>query len=247
MHDVAEEGLTLDEFVVDAETLRGLSDHAYVPERVADILRRQIAGGRILPGTKVPEVRTTRVLGVSRHTLRSAFQLLAAEGLVERRPNRGVFVHSPTADDIRETYRVRRVVELGAVRQASFDDAALSALDAVVASARRAGAEGSIPQVAQANQHFHRLIIEQVGSGQLSTFMEQILARMRLVFHTMRDDPTFHTGYVEHNARMVELLRSPDRTAAEAYLSDYFGAAEAQLLEHLSPSTNAPGSPRTGS
>lgn len=210
------------------------SDHAHVPERTAEVLRRQIAAGQILPGTKVPEVRTAQLLKVSRHTLRSAFQMLAADGLVERHPNRGVFVHSPTPEDVRETYRVRRVVELGAVRHASFNRAALSALDEVVVAARQASSEGSVSGMAQANQQLHRLIIAQVGSEQLSAFMEQILARMRLVFHSMRDDPTFHIYYVERNARFVELLRGQDRAQAEAYLRDYLDVAEQQLLEQLS-------------
>lgn len=227
--------MTLEELSGESGLLEGLSDHAYVPERVAEILRRQIAAGRILPGTKLPEVRTTQVLGVSRHTLRSAFQLLAAEGLVERHPNRGVFVHSPAAQDIRETYRVRRVVEIGAVRQGAFDGGALAELEAIVSAARAAVVAGDVPAVAQSNQQFHRLIIAEVGSEQLSTFMEQILARMRLVFHSMRDDHTFHTNYVERNARLVELLRAQDREAAERYLEDYFDTAENQLLNHLQP------------
>ncbi|MGQ7787969.1 GntR family transcriptional regulator [Nesterenkonia sp. K-15-9-6] len=223
----------LEELLADEAVRRGLGDHAHVPDRVADILRRLIASGGILPGTKVPEVRTTELLGVSRHTLRTAFQTLAAEGLVERRPNRGVFVHSPTVEDIRETYRVRRVVEIGAVRQGVFDPHAVEALESIIAAARTAVAADDLPAVAQANQQFHRLIIAQLGSDQLSTFMEQILARMRLVFHTMRDEPTFHTFYVERNARLTELLRHGDRPAAETYLADYFDAAEQQLLETM--------------
>ncbi|MDZ5077757.1 GntR family transcriptional regulator [Nesterenkonia sp. HG001] len=227
------EEMALEELLADAEVRQGLTDHAHVPDRVAEILRRLISSGEILPGTKVPEVRTTQLLGVSRHTLRAAFQSLAAEGLLERRPNRGVFVHAPTTEDIRETYRVRRVVELGAVRQADFDDAALAELEAVIDVARRASAAGDLPAVAQANQQLHRLIIAQVGSEQLSAFMEQILARMRLVFHTMRGDPTFHIDYVERNARLVELLQTRDGAAAEEHLAGYFDVAEEQLLENL--------------
>lgn len=223
----------LEELLADEEIRLGLTEHAHVPDRVADLLRRLIASGRIQPGTKIPEVRTTEILGVSRHTLRTAFQTLAAEGLVERRPNRGVFVHRPTADDIRETYRVRRVVEIGAVRQGTFGQEALGELEAIIAAARAAVASGELSGVAQANQQFHRLIIGQVGSAQLSQFMEQILARMRLVFHTMRDDPTFHRDYVERNARLTELLGAGDRAAAEAYLAEYFDVAEQQLLENL--------------
>ncbi len=67
--------------------------------------------------------------------------------------------------------------------------------------------------------------------------MEQVLARMRLVFHTKRGEHTFHHEYVERNGELVEMLAAGDRQRAEEYLLDYLNTAEQELLEHLgSPS-----------
>lgn len=212
----------------------GISEHAYGPQRVAEALREAISAGGILPGTKLPEVRLTQQLEVSRHTLRSAFQILAGEGLVERRPNRGVFVHSPTAEDIREIYRVRRILETGAVRAAVFPPEAIRALREIVAGAREAKEAGDVDGMGQANQQLHRMLIAQAQSSTLETLMEQVLARMRLVFHTKRGEHTFHHEYVERNGELVELLAAGDRQRAEEYLLDYLNTAEQELLEHLS-------------
>ncbi len=47
---------------------------------------------------------------------------------MQRRPNRGVFVYEPQAEDIRELYRVRRVIQTGALRAADFSAEATAAL-----------------------------------------------------------------------------------------------------------------------
>ncbi|GAA4922369.1 GntR family transcriptional regulator [Nesterenkonia rhizosphaerae] len=208
-------------------------DHAHLAERVAAALRSTISGGAVLPGTKLPEVRLTAQLGVSRHTLRSAFQQLAGEGLVERQPNRGVFVHSPTAEDVREIYRVRRIVETGALRAADFSSESIARLQEIVDEAKRARADVDVPGMGQANQQFHRLIIAQAHSATLDTLMSQILARMRLVFHTRRNQPDFHSGYVDSNAQLAELIGQGRRQEAENFLIEYLSRAESELLEHM--------------
>lgn len=214
-------------------SVEGISEHAYGPDRVAEALRERISDGLIRPGTKLPEVRLTQQLRVSRHTLRSAFQILAGEGLVERLPNRGVFVHSPTPEDIQEIYRVRRILETGAVRASVFTPGAIQALQAIVAQARQAKEAGDVDGMGQANQQFHRTLIAQAQSSTLERLMEQVLARMRLVFHTKRDEHSFHDTYVERNGTLAELLAAGQRERAEEYLLDYLNAAEQELLEHL--------------
>lgn len=211
----------------------GISEHAYGPQRVAEALREAISAGGILPGTKLPEVRLTQQLEVSRHTLRSAFQILAGEGLVERLPNRGVFVHSPTPEDIQEIYRVRRILEPGAVRAAVFTPGAIRAMQEIVAQARQAKEDGDVDGMGQANQQFHRTLIAQAQSSTLETLMEQVLARMRLVFHAKRGELSFHHAYVERNGKLVEMLAADQRQQAEEYLLDYLNGAEQELLDHL--------------
>ncbi|MBE1515530.1 GntR family transcriptional regulator [Nesterenkonia halotolerans] len=211
----------------------GLSEHAHAPERVAELLRGAISAGAIRPGTKLPEVQLTHQLEISRHTLRSGFQILAAEGLVEKHPNRGVFVHQPTAEDIEEIYRVRRVLEVGAVRTADFPPEELEQLHLIVSGAELARELGDVPAMAQANQVFHRTIAAQVRSPMIDALMEQVLARMRLAFHAKSEQPSFHHTYIRRNGELATLLSSGDRQAAEDYLVEYLGAAEAELLEHL--------------
>lgn len=196
-------------------------------------LRARISGGQLAPGLKLSEQTIARELGVSRNTLREAFTVLAGESLVDRVPNRGVFVARPTADDVREIYSARRIIEPGAVLWGSCPSEVLTELSAVIAAARSAREAGDIKGMGDANQRFHRGLMALTGSDTLVTTMDRLLARMRLVFHSMSADPDFHGDYVDRNADLLRLLQAGQRAEAAEVLRDYLTFAEAQLLENM--------------
>lgn len=216
----------LSELQRQAETTK---QHAETGLWVAAQLRRRIEAGQLAPGSQLGEEALREALGVSRNTLREAFAALHSEHIVTRIPNRGVFVSRPNAKDIQEIYRVRRFLEPAAVLWAA-PEVTTAPLTAIVRKARAAAAEGDIPGMAGANQEFHRAIVERTGSERLNGLMDQVLAEMRLVFHSMAADLAFHEPYVEDNARIAAFLESGERAAAADFLSNYLDRAEAQLL-----------------
>ena len=65
-------------------------------KQVADSLRRQVLGGQLLPGERLPTERELcQKFSASRITIRRALQILADEMLIQRRHGIGTFV-SPT-------------------------------------------------------------------------------------------------------------------------------------------------------
>ncbi|MGP5072465.1 GntR family transcriptional regulator [Arthrobacter rhombi] len=213
------------------------SRHAHTGAWIAAVLRQRIAGGLLTPGSKLSEQKLSVELGVSRNTLREAFGTLAAESVIVRIPNRGVFVASPGVEDIREIYRVRRVLEPSAVLWASPSDQELDAMDAILARAVAARDAGSVPEMADANQSLHQAVIALTGSQTLQVLMDRVLARMRLVFHAMASAPDFHTHYVSRNINLVAHLRAGSSEDAARLLRHDLDAAEAELLAHLEART----------
>lgn len=220
--------MTFDEVLSDLQTQARTTKHAETGLWVAAHLRSRIEAGQLAPGTKLAEEALREALGVSRNTLREAFAALHSEHIVTRIPNRGVFVALPTAEDIREIYRVRRFLEPSAVLWSP--ESTTEPLAAIVGKARAAAAEGSISAMAGANQDFHRALVQRAGSERLNGLMDQVLAEMRLVFHSMAANPAFHEPYVEDNARIVAFLDSGERAAAADFLCTYLDRSEAQLL-----------------
>ncbi len=223
--------MTFDDALAALRSLSSGARHAHTGQWVAGALRRRISAGDLPPGTKLLEEALGSALGVSRNTLREAFGMLAAENIVTRVPNRGVFVARPSAEDIREIYRVRRYLEPAALRWGeAAPEGSATRLGDVITRARSAREAGDVVAMAGSNQDFHQGVVARAGSTRLDAMMSEVLAEMRLVFHGMSDDPAFHAPYVEANAGIVELLREGRADVAAEEMRDYLDRAETQLL-----------------
>lgn len=200
-------------------------------ERVAALLRDNIADGVFPPGTRLSEEAIGQALGVSRNTLREAFRLLCHERLAVHELNRGIFVPVLTSEDVVDLYRLRRLVEGGAARQAGqASDRAREAVAAAVVEGEMASEAGDWQAFRSADLHFHQAVAALAGSPRVDELMRRALAELRLVFHVMTDTEKFHRPFVAKNRFIGELIGKGDGLAAEQELLAYLADAERKLL-----------------
>lgn len=202
-------------------------------ERVADAVREQASDGQLAPGVRLTEEVVAGHMGVSRNTVREALAMLAAQGIVERIANRGVFVVQPTAEMVRDLYRYRILVESAAL--AWGEDVTLRRVEElrrIVAEAEVAIASGQWHAVSTGNQRFHRAVVAASGSTALVRGFEQVLAIMRLCFQAA-GEPDWQARYVPHNVAVVTLLEQGRREEAASVLRQYLAEARDELLDRL--------------
>lgn len=215
--------------------------HAHTGSAVAEKLRMAILGGELPPGAKLSEASLGAELGVSRNTLREAFTLLNAERIITRIPNRGVFVARPSSADVREMYRIRRVLEPAALLQPRSQIQPGSqgglvqeqALAAAVQLGLASEENHDVAGMAAANQQFHALVVGLAQSVRLDTLMAHVQAEMRLVFHALAGDPAFHAPFATANAHIFTLWRDGQAVEAAAELTEYLDSAQAQVLSAM--------------
>jgi DNA-binding GntR family transcriptional regulator len=211
---------------------RSLISRASTAQRVAEILRARITEGALLPGTRLSEEMIGAALGVSRNTLRESFRLLMHERLVVHELNRGVFVRVLDVQDVIDIYRLRRVLECAAVRNAGNSPPGSSeAMEAAVREGEQAAVERRWSDVGTANMQFHQAIAGLADSPRIEEIMRQTLAEIRLAFHVMAAPQTFHQPYLERHRELLELVRAGDLDRATAVLDDYLRTAERQLVD----------------
>ncbi|MDN6131299.1 MAG: GntR family transcriptional regulator, partial [Corynebacterium casei] len=80
-------------------------------QSVASAIRDAISAGEFQPGQQLSEVKAAERFKCSRNTLREAFTELTSERLVERIPNRGVFIATPDTDYVKALYLSRLALE----------------------------------------------------------------------------------------------------------------------------------------
>ncbi|MCX8997468.1 GntR family transcriptional regulator [Rhizobiaceae bacterium BDR2-2] len=76
-------------------------------EFAAEQIRKAIIVGHFKPGDRLIEQQLTDMLDVSRHPVREALRLLAREGFVELKRNKGASVSAVEAASVIEVYNIR--------------------------------------------------------------------------------------------------------------------------------------------
>lgn len=89
-----------------------------VEEMVVSAIREAIISGVFVPGERLRQEMLAEALDVSRVPVRGALRKLEAEGLVVSSPHRGSTVRVLEADEIRETYDLRILLETFALQSA---------------------------------------------------------------------------------------------------------------------------------
>lgn len=214
-----------------AEEMR-LLGRSSTAERVADVLRRRIIEGDLLPGTRLSEERYAEVLRVSRNTLREAFRLLTHEGLLVHELHRGVFVAELDEADLVDLYRLRRTIECDVVRSLThLDPTRLRPLQDEVSAGEAAAKRGDWVAVGTANMRFHRHLVGLAGSRRIDQVTERLLAELRLAFHGVTSPQRLHEPYVKRNRALLELLVAGETERAAKRLEDYLHDSQTELLD----------------
>lgn len=173
--------------------------------------------GAIAPGSFVLELEAAARLGMSRTPVREAMVRLRAEGMVEIRARHGMRVLPVSADDMREIYEVITSLEstaAGLVAKRGIDAGALSSLNKAVKAMDAALERDDLERWAQADEDFHRTLINSCGNGRLVQTVDQFWSqahRARLLTLRLRPKPTQSNR--EH-AALVKAIAKGDAEAA---------------------------------
>ncbi len=203
-------------------------------QRIAKQIRDLLAAGAFPPGQRLSEANLSAELEVSRNTLREAFRLLTAEGLLRHEANRGVFVATPTMASLIDIYRVRRTIECKALEQAFPAHHAVARMRAAVEEAAACRKKTDWQGVGSANMRFHAAIVALADSERLSAFHGEIAAELRLGFGLIENAELLHAPYVDMNAEILALVEAGRIAAAVSALEDYLLRSERAVLAAFS-------------
>ena len=200
-------------------------------------IRRAISRGEFAPGQKLNEVALAERFGVSRNTLREAFAMLTSEGLCERIPNRGVFLATPSAEFITDTFRARAAIEPAALLWGT--DLDVDRLEELNAEGRVAIEEEDDDLFIAVNQAFHHVVLSSMGSKTLGDTMDQLDAFLRLAtLPILEREPAFNRRFIEVNEHIVELVKAGDRQAASDYLQEQLMKQAEAIIEMIEAINN---------
>jgi DNA-binding GntR family transcriptional regulator len=196
-------------------------------EQVAAALRGLIVAGTINPGTHLSEGPVSQQLGVSRNTVREALQILVSQGLVRREIHRGAYVSELDADDIRDLFRVRRLIEVAAVRELAGGDADLSELRAQVDAV--AGAP-TPAEALEAELQFWQTLVELVHSERFGALHASAVSELQLSVALSGDESVDAPRISRQLRSLLTAMRRGDSEKAAAIATSRL---ESEAERHL--------------
>jgi DNA-binding GntR family transcriptional regulator len=171
-------------------------------------LREAILSLYFKPDQHLVERELCAETGVSRTSVREALRQLEAEGLVERRGNRGLFVSSVTTDEARQVYEVRAALEpemarLFAERATARD---LKALEGAFRELEKAGQSHNVRTYVTAYDRFYDVLLQGSGNDLAQRFLRTLRARITFLrtITTQESEPAYRQETVELVRKILE-------------------------------------------
>jgi DNA-binding GntR family transcriptional regulator len=186
-------------------------------EDVAERLREQIFAHELAPGSWLDEQSLAIAFGISRTPMREAIKVLASEGLVTTKMNKGAYVTEVDRRDLEQIFTVLSLLEGQAAKETAIkaSEAQLTQLDNLHHRLEKAAADRDAEQFFEINVKFHELIQEIAGNK----WMNGVIEDLRKVLKLQRRDSLTRSGrllssLVEHREILQAILKR-DPQAAE--------------------------------
>ncbi len=197
---------------------------------IVESLTRVIVEHRLLPGTKLAEQKLADHFGVSRTLVRQALFQLSQNRLIRLEPARGAFVATPTGEEARQGFAVRRKHEAEMVRafMAQKTPAKIRALKAHIAAEQKAMEREDVGQRTELLADFHVRIAELMGNEVLAQLLGELLSRCALITLMYQSTTAAAHSHEEHEA-IVAALAGSDTAAAVLLMQQHLDNVEAGL------------------
>jgi len=198
-------------------------------------LRDSLFAGEYAAGEVIKDTEIAEEFGIARPTARVAVQHLINERMLVRLPGYSARVRTFDAAQVHDLYRVRRLLELDAVREIKAKGVPLPEIaDALEGFAGLKGEE-NWTRIAEADVRFHSAVVNSAGSPRLQSFFAGITSETRLLIALLKQQ--YRGGaalYDEHEELYRRLVDDTPVEDVERAWVDHLDSAQEFLETHLS-------------
>lgn len=208
---------------------------SFVDEAYAQI-KQKILDNEMPPGFQALEAELALQFGMSRTPIREALLRLQGEGFVRIAPRRGMLVLSIAPEDMSEIYQVITALETAAVEilaERNPSPAMLAILDTATDDMDRALEAGDLDSWAEADERFHRALLELCGNRRLAAtamMSRDQIRRTRMLTLRLRTKPTKSN---DAHRQLVDAIRRGDAEGAFQIHRHQRQRAGTELMEIL--------------
>jgi DNA-binding GntR family transcriptional regulator len=218
-----------------------------IADRIARAIEQEIVFGRLRPGQKLREEELAERFAASRHHVREALVRLQRIGIVTKERNKGAVVRRFTADEVRQVYEVREILQRQAALRIPLpvERGAIARLEAIHVDYELAVRAGDLRGIHAANDRFHTELFGLCGNEVLVQLVKHYMDLTYAIRASAFSDPlSLETSRRDHEV-MIRLLSSQDSWALSQICVDHIQPTKAQYLAALAAADSGP-PPRRG-
>lgn len=207
-------------------------------EEIVERIFEAIIDQRLPPGTKLSEAALCEAFGVGRMRIRQSLLLLASREVVELLPNRGAFVASPSAEQAREVFEARLMIEPNvsrlAAERATEED--LKMLERHLKLEHEAHHGNKRRDAIRLSGQFHVLLAEIADNAVALRMVKELVTRTSLIIGIFGSPGVSNCRDEDHD-ELFAAFRSGEGEAAAVLMSAHL----ARIQENLELSGPAEG------
>jgi DNA-binding GntR family transcriptional regulator len=203
--------------------------------QIARALEEEIVLGRLRPGQKLREEELAERFAGSRHQVREALARLGRIGIVTKERNRGVSVRRFSAEEVRQIYEVREILQRQAALRIPLpvDEATLAALLKIHEDYEQGVEAGELQRIHASNDLFHMEMFRLCGNELLLNLVKHYMDLTYAIRAAGFSDPeNLETSRRQHRI-MIDLLRGRDSWAVAQICVDHIQPTMTRYLEVL--------------
>ena len=197
---------------------------------IVDALTKAIVEHRLHPGTKLAEQKVADHFGVSRTLVRQALFQLSQNRLIRMEPARGAFVATPSVNEAKQVFAVRRMLEAEMTRAfiKGVTPAMIKSLKQHVAMEKSAVLREDVSGRTELLGDFHVRMAELMGNDVLAQMLGDLISRCSLIT-LMYQSATAAEHSNEEHAAIVQALAAKDEALALTLMDEHLQHVEANL------------------
>jgi DNA-binding GntR family transcriptional regulator len=215
-------------------------DSSTATRSIVDALTKAIVEHRLHPGTKLAEQKLADHFGVSRTLIRQALFQLVQKRLIRMEPARGAFVATPSSDEARQVFAVRRMIEVEMTRSfvRHVTPAQIKALKEHVAEEKAAVSRGDVPGRTDLLGDFHVRMAELMGNQVLAQILSELISRCALITLMYQSSNAAEHSAEEH-AEILKAIADKNEDLAVKLMDEHLRNVEEGLaLDRKVPSND---------
>ena len=188
-------------------------------EQVASALREAILKRELGEGEELTLEGTAEQLGVSSMPVREAFQILASDGLIKLRPNKGAIVLGVNEKTIRDHYETRALLESEAAARASRPGTDISDIVYAYETTEKALEENDFSEYSRGNQAFHMAVWTAADNEKMKTILSSLWNGLSMG-HKVTEEDYAKISMYEHG-KILDAIRTNDESKARKRMYDH--------------------------